>query len=215
MKPIADCYLYGFIDTAFLDGRNPAYIASELCDGGVDIIQLRAKNHSPEAVRHMAAMIQPVTVHHGVPLVINDHLEVALQLNTDYCHLGQEDFFNPGHSHVDEIVPPGNPLQIGLSSHGPEQALRALASDAAYLGVGPVFSTTTKPEARAVTLDYVRWAHDHITIPWFAIGGINLDNLDQVLEAGATRICVVSAILNAPSIRKACEAFKNKLNTSK
>ena len=80
-----------------------------------------------------------------------------------------------------------------------------------YLAIGPVFATPTKPGRPAVTLDYVRWAAKHVNMPWFAIGGITAQNLDDVLAAGATRICVVSAILNAPDIVKACRAFKDRL----
>ena len=71
-----------------------------------------------------------------------------------------------------------------------------MQTQAAYLAVGPIYPTPTKPDRSAVTLDYVRWATAHIDRPWFAIGGITLDNVDEVLEAGARRICVVSAILN-------------------
>jgi thiamine-phosphate pyrophosphorylase len=79
------------------------------------------------------------------------------------------------------------------------------------LGVGPVYPTGTKPDARPATLEYVRWAAKHLTLPWFAIGGITLDNLAEVLAAGAQRVCVVSAILNAPDVGHACRQFKARL----
>jgi thiamine-phosphate pyrophosphorylase len=75
----------------------------------------------------------------------------------------------------------------------------------------PVFATGTKPTAKPVTVDYVRWAAQHVTIPWFAIGGINLSNLDSVLEAGARSVCVVSAILNRDDVATACREFKTRL----
>lgn len=100
---------------------------------------------------------------------------------------------------------------LGLSSHAPDQARRALAAGADYIAIGPVFPTGTKPGRAAVTLDYVRWAAANVTIPWFAIGGITLENLDAVLAAGATRICVVSAILNAPDVARACAEFRRRL----
>ena len=102
-------------------------------------------------------------------------------------------------------------LKIGLCTHSPEQAKRALAAGPDYIAIGPVFATGTKPTAKPVTLDYVRWAAENATVPWFAIGGINLANLDDVLAAGATRICVVSAILNAPDVAKACAEFRQEL----
>jgi thiamine-phosphate pyrophosphorylase len=100
---------------------------------------------------------------------------------------------------------------VGLSTHSPEQAGRAMAAGPAYIAAGPVHATGTKPGAKPVTLEYVRWAAAHVNIPWFAIGGINLTNLDAVLAAGAQRICVVSAILNTPDIAAACRQFRKRL----
>ena len=98
-----------------------------------------------------------------------------------------------------------------MSTHAPDQAQRALAAGADYVAIGPIYATGTKPTAKPVTLDYVRWAAAHATVPWFAIGGVNLQTLDAVLAAGAQRICVVSAILNAPDIARACAEFRRRL----
>ncbi len=211
MKSLADCRLYTFVDTAYLAGRDPALIARQLCDGGSDLIQLRAKNAPLEDVRRLAEVILPVTQAAGVRLVINDHLALARELGAELCHLGQEDFFDAGHQHVDELREPGSRWQLGLSTHAPAQAARALAAGADYIAIGPVYATGTKPTARPVTLDYVRWAAAQVTVPWFAIGGIHLNNLDDVLAAGAQRICVVSAILNAPDVAAACREFARRL----
>jgi thiamine-phosphate pyrophosphorylase len=86
-----------------------------------------------------------------------------------------------------------------------------VAAGAAYVAIGPVFPTPTKPGRPAVTLDYVRWAARNLTVPWFAIGGIGLANLDDVLAAGATRIGVVSAVLNASDVAAACREFRRRL----
>ena len=91
------------------------------------------------------------------------------------------------------------------------QAQRALAAGPDYIAIGPVYATGTKPTAKPVTLEYVRWAAANVTIPWFAIGGVNLQTLDAVLAAGARRVCVVSAILNAPDLVEACHTFKDRL----
>lgn len=212
MKPLADCYLYTFVDAGYLHGRPVADLAHQLCEGGSDIIQLRAKDIPIDEVRRMAEAILPITQQAGIPLVINDHIEVAIAVGAPLCHLGQEDFFDAGHQRVAELIPPGSQLQIGLSSHAPAQAQRAIQAGAACLGVGPVFPTATKPESEPATLDYVRWAAAQVAIPWFAIGGINLENLDSVMAAGGRRVCVVSAILNAPDIAKACQQFKKRLS---
>jgi thiamine-phosphate pyrophosphorylase len=211
MKPLVDCRLYAFVDTAFLRGRAPELVAQQLCDGGADLIQLRAKQSSPEEIRHMAGAILPITRRANAGLIVNDHLSIAQEVGADFCHLGQEDFFDAGHTHVSQLSTLNSQPGIGLSTHAPEQATRALAAGADYLAIGPVYATGTKPTARPVTLEYVRWAAAKVNIPWFAIGGINLNNLDEVLAAGARRICVVSAILNADDVAKTCAEFRRRL----
>ena len=213
MKPLSDCKLYTFVDTAYLHGRSPEAVAQQLCDGCSDLIQLRAKNSLPEDIRRMAEKILPVLRRANVALVINDHLEIAREIGADICHLGQEDFFDAGHTHVSELKIQNEKLKIGLSTHAPMQAQRAVEAGADYVAIGPIYATGTKPTAKPVTLEYVRWAATNVSVPWFAIGGINLQTIDDVLAAGAKRICVVSAILNAADIAKACREFRKKLGS--
>jgi len=211
MIDLVDCLLYAFMDTAYLHGRDSAEVAWQLCEGGADLIQLRAKQSSLEEVRRMAESILPITRAANVGLVINDHVTLAQELGADFCHLGQEDFFDGGYTHLSQIRTPNSALRIGLSTHSPEQASRAVESGADYVAIGPVYATGTKPSAVPVTLEYVRWAASNLKLPWFAIGGINLQNIDDVLAAGARRICVVSAILNAQDIGGTCRRFKERL----
>jgi len=211
VKPLADCRLYTFVDVACLRGRRADEVARALCEGGSDLVQLRAKHSSPDEVRRLADLILPVTNAADVPLVINDHPQIARETGAALCHLGQEDFFGAGHAHVSELREVAGQAGVGLSTHAPDQCERAIGAGADYVAIGPVYPTGTKPQARAVTLDYVRWAAAHGAIPWLAIGGINLERLDAVLEAGARRICVVSAILNAPDIAAACRAFRERV----
>jgi thiamine-phosphate pyrophosphorylase len=212
MKPLSECQLYTFVDTAYLQGRVPEEVCSDLCRGGADLVQLRAKNASAGEVRSMAKLLLRITQDVGVGLVINDHLDIALEIGADLCHLGQEDFSSTGFSSVPKLRPSGSNLQIGLSTHSPDQARSALTAEADYIAIGPVYATATKPGARPVTLDYVRWAAANVETPWFAIGGINLGNLDQVLAAGAKRICIVSAILNATDVAAECRKFRERLS---
>jgi len=212
MKPLGDCRLYAFVDTAYLHSRAPEVVAQQLCDGGADLIQLRAKKSSPEEIRRMAGAILPVTRRANVGLVINDYLEIARDLGAELCHLGQEDFFDTGHVHCSEVRGQKSAVGIGLSTHSPEQAKRAVAAAPDYIAIGPVYTTGTKPTAKPVTLKCVRWAAENVSIPWFAIGGINLENLGDVLAAGAKRVCVVSAILNAPDVATACAEFRKRLS---
>ena len=212
MKPLADCRLYAFIDSAYLHGRSPELVAEQLCRGGADLIQLRAKELDAERVQEIAKRVCPILQKFGVGLVINDFPSVADNVRADICHLGQEDFFDAGYTHRRDL-PLASGIGLGLSSHTPEQAARAVATGADYVAIGPVYSTNTKPTARATGLDFVRWAAKNVTIPWFAIGGIDLSNLDQVIAAGARRICVVSAILDAADIAAACHKFKKRLGS--
>ncbi|MBX3746284.1 MAG: thiamine phosphate synthase [Verrucomicrobiae bacterium] len=176
-------------------------------------IQLRAKSWSPDRIEATAARLVPVCRDHGVRLVINDHPDIAARVGAPLVHLGQEDFFGPHPDHPAASAPSiPDTLGLGFSTHAPDQARRALAAGPAYIAIGPVFPTPTKPGRPAVTPDYVRWAATHLSsIPWFAIGGIHPGNLHTVLEAGATRICVVSAILNAPDPAAACRQFRTLL----
>lgn len=211
MKLLSDCRLYTFVDMAYLNGRAPAEVARQLCDGGADLVQLRAKGAAPEEVRRLAEAILPVTEQAGVGLVINDHPRIALESGAPLCHLGQEDFFGSGFTRAEQVTGCPKRMMLGLSTHAPEQAQRALKAEPDYIAIGPVFATPTKPGRPAATLDYVRWAAANARLPWFAIGGITLETVDAVLEAGATRICVLSAILNAPDVAAACRDFRRRL----
>ena len=211
MKPLSDCRLYAFVDRAYLRGRAPEVVAQQLCDSGADLIQLRAKHSSQDETRRMAGAILPIARRANVGLVINDHLSLAQEVGADFCHLGQEDFLNAGRTHRSEVRSQNSEVGIGLSTHAPEQATRALAAGPDYIAIGPVYATGTKPTAKPVTLEYVRWAAANVNIPWFAIGGITLGNLDEVLAAGAQGICVVSAILNADDVAKTCGEFRRRL----
>jgi len=223
MKSLRQCRLYTFIDTAYLRGRDREVVAQQLCDGGSDLIQLRAKDYTPDQIKKMAEAVLPITNRAGVGLVINDYLAIAEETGASFCHLGQEDFFDAGYTRVSDLPrrnfvaaatkfgTPGRAVQIGLSSHAPAQAQRAVAAGAAYVAIGPVFATGTKPSAKPVGLECVRWAAENVSIPWFAIGGINLANLDSVLAAGARGVCVVSAILNRGDVAEACREFRERL----
>jgi len=213
------CRLYTFIDTAYLGGRSPALLASQLCEGGADVIQIRAKQGSIDDVRRLTEAVKSVTDRAGVTLVINDYPEVARELRADAVHLGQEDFFGRGLRLASEVTgsSEGIPacVKLGLSTHAPQQAEQAIVAQPDYIAIGPIFATLTKPGRRPVTLDYVRWAAEHVRLPWFAIGGITLANLDDILAAGAQRVCVVSAILNAPDVARACQEFRKRLGSAR
>lgn len=208
---LQDCRLYTFIDTDYLADRSPVELAKQLCDGGSDIIQLRAKNLSIDAIQKMAESIAPITENAGVHLVVNDHPAIARSLPSPFVHLGQEDFFGSGYRIVSDLFPKSPRPLLGLSTHNSNQCRQAIDAEANYVAIGPIYATKTKPLAKPVTLDYVRWASAYVKVPWFAIGGINLKTLPDVLLAGAKRVCIVSAILRHERPDKACQTFRRLL----
>lgn len=181
-------------DDAFLDA-----IASSL-EGGVDILQLREKTMPANRIFELGKKIKQLCLQYDTTFIINDRIDLALLLEADGVHLGQDDLDVKS---AREIL--GDNAIVGISTHAPEQALKAVEDGADYIGVGPVFSTPTKPGRIPVGLEYVKWASENIDIPAFAIGGINEENFQQVLDAGAKRIAIVRAIINAESPQSVAE----------
>jgi thiamine-phosphate pyrophosphorylase len=151
--------------------------------GGVDIVQVREKALSDRDLLPLLEEARAVTRRLAVPLVVNDRLDLALLVEADFVHVGQDDL------PVEAARRLG--LAVGQSTHARDEIDRA---DADYIGVGPVFATPTKEGRPAVGLDLVRYAGEHARQPWFAIGGIDRENVAEVVAAGAERIAVVRAI---------------------
>jgi thiamine-phosphate pyrophosphorylase len=151
--------------------------------GGVDLVQIREKELPDGELLRVLEDARAVTRKLGVPLVVNDRPDLAVLTEAEFVHLGQEDL------PVAEARRFG--LAVGLSTHAPAEIEEATAD---YIGVGPVFATPTKEGRPAVGLDLVRYAAAHPPVPWFAIGGIDATNVEEVVAAGATRIAVVRAI---------------------
>ena len=177
-------------------------------EGGVDVLQLRCKEWDALPYLRLAERVARLARDAGVPFLVNDRPDVALAAGADGVHLGQQDL---PVAWARRIAPS---LMIGRSSHEPSHAEQAIVEEASYFAVGPVWDTPTKPGRRAAGLSYVQdVAARGVTVPWFAIGGINLDNVHEVLEAGATRIAVVRAILDARDPAEAARAFAVALSS--
>jgi len=186
-------------DDAFLDA-----IASAL-EGGVDVLQLREKKMSANRILELGKKIKQLCLQYDTTFIINDRIDIAALLEADGVHLGQDDLDVKS---AREIL--GANAIVGISTHAPEQALKAVADGADYIGVGPVFATPTKEGRIPVGLEYVKWVSENITLPAFAIGGIDLENCNQVFEAGIKKLGVVRAIINAPSPQKSAQQFTDK-----
>jgi thiamine-phosphate pyrophosphorylase len=174
--------------------------------GGTDMVQLRDKGAGDDAILRAASRFRRLCSEHGALFWLNDRPDLALAAGADGVHVGQAD---APVAEVREQV--GSELLIGLSTHSPAQLKAGLDSDADELSVGPVFETPTKRGRAAVGLGYVRYAARVADRPWFAIGGIDLDNVPEVVAAGARRIVVVRAIRDAADPRAAAVALRGAL----
>ncbi|MCK0471504.1 thiamine phosphate synthase [Halalkalibacter sp. APA_J-10(15)] len=199
--------LYAITGEEFHQGRDLIDVMEEAIKGGVDMIQLRDKRSSKKEVFEKAKKLRQLTLQYDVPFIVNDHIDVALAVDADGIHIGQDDL---PIEEARKIV--GNKL-IGLSTHHIEEARAAVKAGADYIGVGPIFSTKSKVDVvDPVTTEYIKQVVAEITIPFVAIGGIKLHNVDQVLEAGASRICMISEIVGAEDIQSVCQQFVRKLS---
>ncbi|MEP7015719.1 MAG: thiamine phosphate synthase [Verrucomicrobiota bacterium] len=197
MRTLRECRLYGIIDLGYIDIDigNCNRIAEQMVEGGVDLIQLRGKEKSIDQLVDLAAALHEITSRSSMPLIVNDYAEIAAKVPVEGVHVGQDD---------DSIAAArqkaGRTLLVGKSTHSLDQALAAQREGADYIGFGPVFATPTKPDYAAIGLEDIKRVHDEVTIPIFCIGGINIDTLQSVIDAGANRVVMVSALLKAHSI---------------
>jgi thiamine-phosphate pyrophosphorylase len=201
------CWLYGILDLSYVENSEAKQIAEQMIDASVDLLQLRAKAWPSAEIAKIAATLHDATMRRGVPLIINDHPEIARVVPAEGVHVGQDDL---PIADVREIAGPD--CVVGKSTHSVDQAVRAFHEGADYIGFGPIFATPTKPDYPPVGLEEIRKVHDTVNIPIFCIGGIKLDNLPEVIEAGARRVVIVSGLLQAKDIVAYGRAAKELLN---
>jgi thiamine-phosphate pyrophosphorylase len=168
--------------------------------GGVDVVQVRERGLTDRALLESLAEAREVTARHDVPLGVNDRPDLALLAGADFVHVGQDD--------IPVAAARTLGLPVGLSTHAPEEID---AAEAEYIAVGPVYATPTKEGRPAVGLELVRYAAANAPVPWFAIGGIDRSNVAEVVEAGATRIAVVRAIVEADDPERAARELRSAL----
>jgi len=207
LRNLSDCRLYGILDLGYVGIDDAERVTKSMIDGDVDLIQLRAKEHSVEEIVDLAGKLHQVTSAAGVPLIVNDHAEVAAKVPVEGVHLGQDD---DSLAHARKKA--GRHVLVGKSTHSLEQAVEAEREGADYVGFGPIFATPTKPDYQPIGLTGIKRVHNEITVPTFCIGGIKIDNLGQVIAAGARRVAIVSGLLKAPNIAKYARACKALLN---
>lgn len=206
MKRIQDARLYGIVDLGYVTAENVEPMTDQLCLGGVDVLQLRAKKLAPQEIERLARLMLPITRAHGVPLVINDHLEIAAAIGSEGVHVGQDD---DAVAKARAIVGPS--CFVGKSTHSLAQAVAAQAEGADYIGFGPLYATGTKPDYVPIGLNDITEVHRRVTLPIFCIGGVNAGRLDEIIAAGARRVVVVSAFLLAVDVSDDVQRLKKRL----
>ena len=203
MRSLADALLYAIIDLGYVSAENAPAILEKLVAGGIDIVQLRGKNRSLDELSVLAEQLLQLTMSAKIPLIANDHAEMARRVEVQGVHVGQDD------DSIEKVrAQIKRPIVVGKSTHSIEQAVAAEREGADYIGFGPIFSTPTKPDYSPVGLAQIREVHERVSIPIFCIGGIKSENLAQVIDAGAKRVVIVSGLLQANDIAGYARACK-------
>lgn len=201
------CILYAITDRTWLNGRSLEDVVEQSLMGGVDMVQLREKNLDFNSFLESAIKIKKLTEKYGVPLIINDNIEVCRQSNANGVHIGQGD---TPLSKVRKIL--GKDKIIGVTAKTIQQALEAQLNGADYLGVGAMFGSTTKKDAIPLTFEQLADIRKSVTIPIVAIGGINADNINKFANTNVDGIAVVSAIYGQNDIKSATENLLAKIS---
>ena len=198
--------LYVIIDPEVAGERPEDEIARQVIEGGATLVQWRDKLCEKGLQLPVARRLKEICAQAGVPLIINDHVDLTLAADADGVHLGQKDL---PVSIVRRLMPSAI---IGCSANNVEEALRAQADGASYVSVGRLFPTDSKADTRPATLDTLRAVKQAVNIPVAAIGGISEDNIDAVLDAGADLIAVIGAVVAAPDVREATRRLVQRIN---
>ncbi|MCL1981345.1 MAG: thiamine phosphate synthase [Proteobacteria bacterium] len=200
-KPAFPTGIYGITAEKFSAGRTNIEVVREMITGGIRLIQYREKRPAKSFAEMLAECqaIRALTREAGVLFIVNDYPDLALLVDADGVHVGQDDF---PVAEVRRLIGPDK--LIGLSTHEPAQAAAAVTAGADYIGVGPIFSTQTKDDVCApVGLEYLDQVVRTCPLPFVAIGGIKEHNLDEVVARGAATVCLVTEIVGAVDIAAA------------
>ena len=198
--------LYLVTDSDILEGRDFYNCIEEALKGGVTILQLREKDASGKEFLERAIKLRELTKKYNVKFIINDRVDIAMLCNADGVHVGQSDI--PANK-VRELI--GEDKIMGVSARTVEEAIRAKENGADYLGVGAMFTTTTKLDAKAVSIEELKEIKKVVDLPIVTIGGLSLNNIDKLKECDIDGYAVVSAILGASDIRLECEKWIKKI----
>ena len=197
---------YLVTDSDILRGRDFYNSIEEALKGGVTMLQLREKNASGKEFLEKAIKLRELTKKYNVKFIINDRVDIAMLCDADGVHVGQSDI--PANK-VRELI--GEDKIVGVSARTVEEALTAKENGADYLGVGAMFTTRTKLDAKSVSIEKLKEIKELIKLPVVAIGGLSLSNIDKLKECNVDGYAVVSAILGAENIKLECEKWSEKI----
>jgi thiamine-phosphate pyrophosphorylase len=178
----------------------------QACLGGVDAVQLRDKELSPKNLCILGAKLYDICRKHNVLFIINDRPDIALAINADGVHIGADDI---PVEYARQMLGPRR--VIGLSCETLGQATSAQEIGADYIGVGPIYSTPLKAEKEARGVDIIRMIKKRVKIPVIAIGGINLDNVEEVIKTGADGVAVIRSVMGAKDIKEQAQKMKQRI----
>ena len=198
--------LYLVTDSDILRGRDFYNCIEEALKGGVTMLQLREKNASGKEFLEKAIKLRELTKKYNVKFIINDRVDIAMLCDADGVHVGQSDI--PANK-VRELM--GEDKIVGVSARTVEEAIRAKENGADYLGVGAMFNTRTKLDAKSVSIEKLKEIKERVELPLVAIGGLSLSNIDKLKECNIDGYAVVSAILGAENIKLECEKWIEKI----
>jgi thiamine-phosphate pyrophosphorylase len=202
--------LYLITDRRLSQGRSEVEVVKRALSGGVDMVQYREKDLPDDQFTQTARELLELTKKNDVALIINDRVEIAAEIDADGVHLGQKDL---NCKKARGII--GEGKIIGVSASNSRQALRAIEDGADYLGLGPIYQTDTKKIDYPLGVDLIKEVRAQSPIPIFAIGGIKLENVAEVISAGASGVAVISAIVAADRIAAACRQFVVEIEKSR
>ena len=205
---LSEVNLYVIADEKICRDRSLEDVVIQAIEGGAEMIQYRDKESSDGDFLELASVLQNICENRRVPFIINDRVDIAAYLKSDGVHLGQDDL----------------PLQvarkvlgpdkiIGISTSNINEAKEAEKHGTDYIGIGPIFDTSTKEIDKPIGLEIIKQAKKHLKIPFFPIGGINSVNFDQVIEAGSTRMAVGSAVICANDVKAAARNLVERIQS--
>ncbi|MFQ5866547.1 MAG: thiamine phosphate synthase [bacterium] len=224
--------LYARSDMDYLE------MAEEAISGGADMVQLRVKDWMDRKTIEIGQKLREIASSHHLPMVVNDRPDVALALGADGVHLGQQDMpltlvrrllrwevagasiYERGQKRKLQKggpLPKGRPVTrfIGVSTHSLKEAIKAEKEGADYISIGPIFHTSSKPDLKPIGLNSIRQVRKKVKIPFFAIGGIDQENVGEVIRAGAERVAVIHAVFSAKNVRKAATEMRRRIKQAK